>query len=50
MIVELINNERKAKKPESWQVGARRVRLMRGLYPLRFMYEIPNTQAFALDS
>ena len=31
MNVELINNERKAKKPESWQVGARRVCLMRGL-------------------
>jgi len=31
MNVELINNERKAKKPEKWEDQARRVRLMRGL-------------------
>ena len=31
MNVELINNERKGKKPESWLAQARRVRLMRGL-------------------
>ena len=40
--VELINNERRAKKPERWQDQARRVRLMRGLAGCLIFYKVYN--------
>ena len=40
MNVDLLNNERGDKKPETWQAGARRVRLMRGLALPSITYRI----------